>query len=98
MSALETSAPKPLNWWDIPKYKDTEHPTEKPVTVPSHAISFSSKPGDIVADLFLGSGTTVVAAESCGRLAYGMEIEPKYVSVILERLAGMGLEPQRVTQ
>lgn len=45
-------------------------------------------------DPFLGSGTTMVAAEQLGRICYGMEIEPKYVAVALERMAGMGLEPR----
>ncbi len=49
--------------------------------------------GDVY-DPFLGSGTTMVAADQLGRICYGMEIEPKYVAVILERMAGMGLEPQ----
>ena len=47
----------------------------------------------MVADPFLGSGTTVVAAEQEGRICYGMEIEPKYVAVTLERLSALGLEP-----
>jgi hypothetical protein len=47
-----------------------------------------------VYDPFLGSGTTMVAAEQLGRICYGMEIEPKYVAVALERMAGMGLEPK----
>lgn len=45
-------------------------------------------------DPFLGSGTTLVACEQTDRIGYGMEIEPKYVAVTLERLAGMGLEPR----
>jgi len=48
----------------------------------------------IITDPFLGSGTTMVAAEQLGRVCYGMEIEPKYVAVTLERLADMGLEPK----
>jgi len=54
--------------------------------------------GETVIDPCFGSGTTIVACEQTGRVGYGMEIESKYVSVTLERLAGMGLEPQRVTQ
>ena len=46
----------------------------------------------LVYDPFLGSGTTLVACEQTGRIGYGMEIEPKYCSVALERLTGMGLE------
>jgi len=51
-----------------------------------------------VYDPFLGSGTTMVAAEQLGRICYGMEIEPKYVAVALERMSGMGLEPKLVTE
>jgi len=47
-----------------------------------------------VYDPFLGSGTTMVAAEQLGRICYGMEIEPKYVAVALERMSGMGLTPR----
>lgn len=45
-------------------------------------------------DLSMGSGTTMVSAEQLGRLCYGIEIEPKYVAVALQRLADMGLEPR----
>jgi DNA modification methylase len=43
---------------------------------------------------FSGSGSQLVAAEQTGRLCYGIEIEPTFVAVALERLAGMGLEPR----
>jgi len=47
-----------------------------------------------VYDPFLGSGTTMVAAEQTGRICFGMELEPKYVAIILQRMADMGLEPR----
>ncbi|MBZ5533962.1 MAG: hypothetical protein LAO20_21235 [Acidobacteriia bacterium] len=50
----------------------------------------------MVADLFAGAGTTHVACESSGRLCYGMDIEPKYVAVTLQRMRDMGLDPQLV--
>ena len=50
----------------------------------------------VVHDPFLGSGTSMVAAEQLGHICYGMEIEPKYVAVTLERMSGMGLEPKLV--
>jgi DNA modification methylase len=81
-----------LNWWDIAKHKDTEHPTEKPIEVPERALGFSSNEGQIVFDPFLGSGTTLVACERLGRYGRGIEISPAYVAVALERLAGMGLD------
>jgi hypothetical protein len=49
-------------------------------------------------DPFLGSGTTMVASEQLNRRCYGIEIEPKYCAVILERMAGMGLSPALVSQ
>ncbi len=45
----------------------------------------SSKEDDIVLDLFLGSGSTLIAAEKTGRICYGMELDPKYVDVIVKR-------------
>lgn len=78
---------------DRPKHS-SEHPTMKPPELIAAMIGNSSRPGDIVVDCFCGSGSTLVAAEQTGRHGYGMEIEPKYVAVTLERLSGMGLEPR----
>ncbi|SHK17697.1 DNA modification methylase [Shimia gijangensis] len=61
------------------------HPTAKPVEMVKDAILDVSKRGDIVLDPFLGSGSTLIAAERCGRVAYGLEIDPAYVDVILRR-------------
>lgn len=47
-------------------------------------------------DLFLGSGSTMAASEQLNRTCYGMELEPKYVAVTLQRLADMGLEPRLI--
>jgi DNA modification methylase len=55
----------------------------------------SSRAGDLGFEPFSGSGTTLVAAEQTGRLCCGIEIDPRYVAVVLERLAGMGLVPRR---
>ena len=75
-----------LSWWNINKNaKNDLHPTQKPVAVPSMAIELSSKTGQVVADLFLGSGTTLIAAEQLGRKCYGMEISPQYCDVIVKR-------------
>ncbi len=82
--------------WEIDRpTKSPEHPTMKPVELVARAVENSSRRGEIVLDVFLGSGTTVLAAESLARLAYGMEIEPKYLAVTLERLAEAGLAPER---
>lgn len=75
-----------------PGYRQSGHSAEKPVELIVRALRLLG--GDIVLDPFLGSGTTIVAAEQIGRICYGMEIEPKYVAVTLQRLADMGLEPE----
>lgn len=62
-----------------------EHPTMKPVELVKFTIKNSSAPGDIVFDPFMGSGTTLIAAESTGRRARGIELDPKYARVIIER-------------
>jgi DNA modification methylase len=67
------------------------HPAPFPSGLPTAIIK--SWPGDVF-DPFLGSGTTIVAAEQNARHALGIEISPAYVAVCLERLAGLGLEPR----
>jgi len=62
-----------------------EHPTAKPVELIDRALLNSSKSGDIVADLFGGSGSTLIACERRGRKARLLEIEPKYADVIVRR-------------
>jgi site-specific DNA-methyltransferase (adenine-specific) len=71
-----------------------EHPTMKPVELCENALRHGSDSSDVVFDPFLGSGTTAVACERLGRQCRGIEIEPKYVAVALQRLADMGLEPE----
>ncbi len=61
------------------------HPTVKPVAMVADAIMDVSTRGDIVLDSFLGSGTTVIAAERTGRICFGLEIDPNYVDVIVRR-------------
>jgi DNA modification methylase len=61
------------------------HPTVKPVALVQDAILDCSNRGGIVLDPFAGSGTTFIAAERVGRHCYGLEIEPKYVDLILRR-------------
>ena len=61
------------------------HPTMKPVELVERAIRNSSKSRDIVIDLFGGSGTTLIACERTGRAARMMELDPRYVDVIVER-------------
>jgi DNA modification methylase len=61
------------------------HPTVKPVALVADAILDASARGDIVLEAFLGSGTTVVAAERVGRRCYGLEIDPLYVDTAIRR-------------
>ncbi len=74
------------NVWEFTKHKETSHPTEKPVEVPSHAIFHSSNPGASVFDGFAGSGTTLVACQNLSRRGRAIEISPAYCAVILERM------------
>jgi DNA modification methylase len=70
------------------------HPTVKPVAMIADAILDCSNPGDLVLDPFLGSGSTLLAAERTGRECRGMEIDPIYVDVVLRRFeAATGTEP-----
>jgi DNA modification methylase len=59
--------------------------TEKPVELAVRAMTYSSRPGENVLDLFGGSGSTLIAAEKTGRRAYLMELDPLYVDVIVRR-------------
>jgi DNA modification methylase len=61
------------------------HPTIKPVELVADAILDCTTRGDVVLDAFLGSGTTVIAAERTGRICYGMELDPRYVDTIVRR-------------
>jgi DNA modification methylase len=63
----------------------TMHPTVKPVALVADAMRDCTTKGDVVLDPFTGSGTTIVAAEKVGRKAFGLEIEPKYVDVAINR-------------
>ena len=66
--------------------RNAEHPTMKPIPLISYQIGNSSKRGDIVADSFLGSGSTMVASHQLNRVCYGMELDPKYCQVIIDRM------------
>lgn len=71
-----------------------EHISQKPVDLFRRPIRNHTVPGDAVAEPFAGSGSQFVAAEQLGRLCLGMEFDPKYVAMILERLSALGLEPK----
>src|SRR5437667_8323600 len=87
-----------LNVWDSPspkfimgrsKEEKFDHPTQKPVELMRRPILNHTKPGEFVYDPFLGSGTTLAAAEVTQRGCYGMELDPKYVDVVVERWQGL---------
>jgi DNA modification methylase len=61
------------------------HPTQKPVALVERAVENSSRVGDAVIDQFLGSGTTLIVAERQERRCYGVELDPKYAEVAIER-------------
>jgi site-specific DNA-methyltransferase (adenine-specific) len=65
--------------------RSEEHPTMKPVALIAYQVGNSTAPQGLVYDSFLGSGTTLIAAEQLGRKCYGMEISPQYCDVIVKR-------------
>ena len=71
--------------FDRPKKSDG-HSTIKPIPLVALAITNSSKGDDTVLDLFLGSGSTMVASHQLNRKCYGMELDPKYCQVIVDRM------------
>ena len=73
--------------WEFQRtLKNDLHPTMKPIPLIENAINNSSKIGMNVLDLFLGSGSTMVAAHQLKRKCYGMELDPKYCQVIIDRM------------
>lgn len=72
--------------WDIERHSKNEfHPTQKPTALCERAIRNHLGTEAVILDLFLGSGSTLIAAEKTGRICYGMELDPKYVDVIVQR-------------
>lgn len=61
------------------------HPTPKPVKMVMSNIKACAKKDDLILDLFLGSGSTLIASQKTGRICYGMELDPKYIDVIVQR-------------
>jgi DNA modification methylase len=77
---------KQCDVWDFERpSRSDDHPTMKPIPLVAHAITNSSNEGDVVLDLFGGSGTTMLASEQTHRKARLMELDPKYVDVIIDR-------------
>jgi DNA modification methylase len=84
--------------WPIEHRKsETGHSTQKPVECMRRPMLNNSAPGDAVYDPFLGSGTSVIAAEMEDRVCYGLELEPRYVDVIVSRWeAFTGLKAEKL--
>ena len=84
--------------WSIDQVGESEglHPTQKPLEIFTRPISYHTRRGDICYEPFSGSGSQIVSAEKEGRICYAIDQEPSFVASALERLAGMGLSPQRV--
>ncbi len=73
--------------WELPNdNKNKLHPTQKPIPLAERSIKNSSKTKDIIYDCFIGGGTTMVAAHQLNRKCYGMELDPKYCQVIIDRM------------
>ena len=90
---------KSINWygptdektvWEFPKDKQNEyHLTQKPIPVVERALNNSSKISNLIYDCFLGGGSTMVASHQLKRKCYGMELDPKYCQVIIDRMRNL---------
>ena len=72
------------------------HPTQKPVELIAQMMANSSRAGELSYDPFCGSGSTLLAAHQLGRVGYGVEIDPGYMAVTLERFSMLALNPELV--
>ncbi len=76
--------------WNFDKpQRNAIHPTMKPVALMAYPIGNSSRPGQIVLDVFSGSGSTIMACQQIDRVGYAMEIDPKYVQATIHRFRAM---------
>ena len=80
--------------WQVKRDFDPDHPTPKPIELVARAIQTASKNKNLILDLFGGSGSTLIAAHQTNRVAYLMELDPKYVDVICARFQKVtGIKP-----
>ena len=82
---IDASIKNESDLWKIKKDSKYQHPTQKPVELPSRAITNSSRPQNIILDLFGGSGSTLIACEKLKRKARIMELDPIYCDVMIKR-------------
>tara|TARA_R110000782_G_scaffold1751_2_gene7298 strand:- start:648 stop:1844 length:1197 start_codon:yes stop_codon:yes gene_type:complete len=76
--------------WEIKRPSTSDlHPTMKPIELIERMLNNSSRVGNLIFDLFLGSGSTMVAAHQLNRKCYGMELDPKYCQVIIDRMVNL---------
>ena len=95
--------PVESNLWQVKRdpTKKYVHPTQKPLALAQRALRNSSVRDGVVLDLFLGSGSTLLASESLGRRCFGLELDPKYCDAIVRRyIAFMGKDrvPEEIRQ
>jgi DNA modification methylase len=90
--------PPDRNWdtvWEFARPSaNRDHPTMKPIELVGQCVDHAAAPGRLVLDLFLGSGTTIVACHQLGRRGAGLEVDPRYCDVTVRRAAdATGVEP-----
>jgi site-specific DNA-methyltransferase (adenine-specific) len=90
----------PKDLWSVSRLhrehpERADHPTQKPLEIVERMVKASCPPGGVVLDLFMGSGTTAVAAQNCGRQFVGFELNPEYCEIISARLQA---EPPQATK
>lgn len=82
--------------WQIGRENDKIHPTQKPIALLEPSILNHTKPEEIIYEPFSGSGSTLIACEKTGRRCFGLELDPLYCDVILDRWSKFtGHEPKR---
>jgi DNA modification methylase len=85
--------------WEIKRPSESElHPTMKPLALIERALENSSQAGDLVIDLFLRSGSTLIACERTGRISFGMEIDPRYATIAIARWEAFTGETARMVE
>jgi DNA modification methylase len=90
---------KQVEVWEVDRpLKSDLHPTMKPLPLIEKALMNSSQSGDKVLDLFMGSGSTLIACERTGRVCYGMELDPLYVDVACMRWEAFTGEKAQLSQ